>query len=169
MTRGLTPVDRPDTLWRPGVVAATAGLAFWALSVPASAQSISGEWIDVEDQIVQVSKSGTEYLGHYRTGPDNGKLALQVRPSGTGGYQGQSYVYDDGPRVSHVSVRIGGGGLELTSCIGPDHRRPRCRTETWRRQLRRPPQLAPAIRDEIRKPMPRPAIRQPDMRLQRTP
>lgn len=168
MTRGLNPVDRLGAvIWRPRPgITTVACLAVLMLCGPAAAQSISGEWIDAESQIVQVSKSGSEYRGHFRTGPNNGRLALEVRATGAGGYRGQRIVYAGGPRVHHVSVRLSGGGLELKSCTGPD-RRPRCMTETWRRELRRPSPLPPVIRDGIRKPAPPPVILRPDIRQQR--
>jgi hypothetical protein len=132
------------------------------------AQSISGAWIDGHNQIVEVSKSGFEYLGHYGSGPDNGRLALQIRPDGKGGYKGKWIVYSGGPRVHQVSAMLSGSGLELKWCTGPA-RRPHCHGETWRRQLQRPPKLPPLLKDGIRKPNPPPVIRRPDLRQQRIP
>lgn len=166
MTRDLNLIDRPGVSRSIGVAAAIVGLAVLISSTPSSAQSIGGRWLDRQDQIVEVSQSGSEYRGHYRTGPNNGKLALQVRSSGDGSYEGQRFAYADGQRVSHVTVTMGGSGLQLKHCFGSD-RRPRCMTETWHREVRQPPQLTPAIRDSIRKPAPPPVILRPEIRKQR--
>jgi hypothetical protein len=166
MTCELNLIDRPGACRGPGVATVFAGLVLLMLSNSASAQSISGRWIDHRDEIVEVSQSGSDYRGHYRTGSDNGRLALEVRSTGNGGYEGQRYAYADGQRVSHVTVTMGSNGLQLKHCFGPDSR-PRCMTETWRREMRRPVQLPPVIRDGIRKPQPPPVIRRPELRKQR--
>jgi hypothetical protein len=135
MMRALNPIYRLFAIIRGrrgGVAAAAiACLALVALSIPAKANSINGKWIDDENQTVEVAKSGTRYMGYYRTGPHNGKEALQVRDQGDGSFKGIRTKYNPGARLTRpvgVIFTRDGRGLELRNCITNP-----CRLETWRR------------------------------------
>jgi hypothetical protein len=136
MTRALNLIDRLNAMMRgrrPGVTfTAIACMAILTLSFPAMAKSITGRWINDENQTVEVLKSGDRYLGYYRTGPGNGNVALQVRDNGTGGFHGKRTKYGSSGSVHVLLVGVifarEGNGLELRNCVSNP-----CWLETWRR------------------------------------
>ncbi|MBS7696205.1 hypothetical protein [Chelatococcus sp. YT9] len=150
---------------RPAIVLALlfAGVA------SAPAQTITGDWLTSRDNTVRVSSSNGRYVGTFTSGPNSGKMAMAVLSTAPGQYSGKLFNHQGGTGPMDVKANIRSGQLNLVACTSFDDGYACLTVETWRRALQRPPQLAPAIRDEIRKPMPRPVIRQPDIRLQRTP
>lgn len=133
----------------------------------APAQTIVGDWVTGTNDMVRVSVSNSRFIGYFTSGPYSGKGALAVIETAPGRYSGHRLIYQGGTKRQSVKARISSGRLVLDACFS-DADASACTTvETWRREVRRPPQMPPVIRDGIRKPAPPPVILRPDMHQQR--
>lgn len=145
-------------------------LAFTALLTAMSAapaQSITGFWVDPDNNLVHVNASSAQYRGVFSSGPAKDHVALVVTADGQGAFKGRRYTYEARDSSHDVTARFVSGALQILVC-GETAQGGWCKEDqTWQRQplTFQVQKLPPKIRDEIRKPKPPPVIRRPDVKL----